>query len=123
MRKSKVAYAMASAPKPPREVRRQQAKYGTGSGSMESTARAAAMQKREQALRPYVAARSGSSTSRDDRSAGGKFKYYCIYSNSIALYSALRGQFLYRLSALLVLLWLSFITTVVECITTCKMFM
>ena len=32
---------MASMPKPPRDVRIKQAKYGTGSGSMASTARAA----------------------------------------------------------------------------------
>lgn len=68
----KSMYTMSSAPKPPREVRRQQAKYGTGSGTIESTARAAAIVKQENALRPYVSSRSSGSSSRDSRAAAGK---------------------------------------------------
>lgn len=76
-----MAYAMSSAPKPPRDVRRQQAKYGTGSGSMESTARAAAIVKQEQALRPFVS-KGGSSSSRDVKSSGaGMFSLYLIIAS------------------------------------------
>ena len=66
-----VAYAMSSLPKPPRDVRRQQAKYGPGSGPLESTARAAAIMKHENNMKPVrISSSAGSSSSSRNSPAG-----------------------------------------------------
>ena len=76
-RKSMVAYAMSSLPKPPRDVRRQQAKYGTGSGTLESTARAAAIMKHENNMKPVrISSSSAGSSSSSRNSPAGTCQSY-----------------------------------------------
>ena len=72
-----VAYAMSSLPKPPRDVRRQQAKYGTGSGTLESTARAAAIMKHENNMKPVrISSSSAGSSSSSRNSPAGTCQSY-----------------------------------------------